>query len=100
MGETEIDEGTYSEYIGELRDHYAPEKACCPTLIPSLGNSDASLLHRVQYHLLDFNCNHFSNDVIGFLTGGSIPPHIKGALAAPFLSIQFFVPEKRLPFSS
>jgi hypothetical protein len=35
----------------------------------------------VQYHLLDFNCNSFTNDCIGFLTGGSIPSHIKGAIS-------------------
>lgn len=29
--------------------------------------------------LLDFNCNSFTNDCIGFLTGGSIPEFIKGA---------------------
>lgn len=29
--------------------------------------------------LLDFNCNSFTNDCVGFLTGGSIPDYIKGA---------------------
>ena len=27
---------------------------------------------------LDFNCNSFTNDCIGFLTGGTIPSFIKG----------------------
>lgn len=27
---------------------------------------------------LDFNCNSFTNDCIGLLTGGSIPNWIKG----------------------
>ncbi|KAF9516513.1 hypothetical protein BS47DRAFT_1340874 [Hydnum rufescens UP504] len=63
MGETEIDEATYDEYIDELRGHYTADK----------------------YHLLDFNCNSFTNDVIGFLTGGSIPPHIKD-LPSDFLA--------------
>lgn len=29
-----------------------------------------------KYHLLDFNCNTFSNDLCQFLTGTSIPKHI------------------------
>ena len=28
--------------------------------------------------LKDFNCNSFTNDCVGFLTGGSIPDYIKG----------------------
>ena len=28
---------------------------------------------------LDFNCNSFTNDCVGFLTGGTIPSFIKGA---------------------
>jgi thiol-disulfide isomerase/thioredoxin len=30
----------------------------------------------------DFNCNSFTNDVVGFLTGGSIPSFIKGTLVS------------------
>ncbi|KAI0051384.1 DUF862-domain-containing protein [Auriscalpium vulgare] len=66
MGETEIDEGTFDEYILEMREHYTADK----------------------YHLLDFNCNSFTNDCIGFLTGGSIPPFIKD-LPSDFLSTPF-----------
>lgn len=32
----------------------------------------------IQYHSIDFNCNSFTNDLVGFLTGGSIPDFIKG----------------------
>ncbi|KAF8318355.1 PPPDE putative peptidase domain-containing protein [Cantharellus anzutake] len=63
MGETEIDQATYDDYIDELRGHYTAEK----------------------YHLLEFNCNSFTNDVVGFLTGGTIPAHIR-ELPAQFLS--------------
>ncbi|KII86619.1 hypothetical protein PLICRDRAFT_113667 [Plicaturopsis crispa FD-325 SS-3] len=66
MGETALDEETFDEYLNEMREHYTADK----------------------YHLLDFNCNSFTNDCIGFLTGGSIPPFIKD-LPADFLSTPF-----------
>ncbi|KAL1760409.1 PPPDE putative peptidase domain-containing protein [Schizophyllum commune] len=66
MGETAIDEETFNEYLEEMRQHYTADK----------------------YHLLDFNCNSFTNDVIGFLTGGSIPERIKD-LPSDFLSTPF-----------
>ncbi|KAI0074056.1 DUF862-domain-containing protein [Panus rudis PR-1116 ss-1] len=66
MGETDIDEETFQEYLNEMREHYTADK----------------------YHLLDFNCNSFTNDVIGFLTGGSIPSWIKD-LPSDFLSTPF-----------
>ncbi|KAL1745277.1 PPPDE putative peptidase domain-containing protein [Schizophyllum fasciatum] len=66
MGETAIDEETFNEYIEEMRQHYTADK----------------------YHLLDFNCNSFTNDVIGFLTGGSIPEHIRD-LPSDFLATPF-----------
>ncbi|KAI0763635.1 PPPDE putative peptidase domain-containing protein [Trametes elegans] len=66
MGETSIDEETFNEYLEEMRDHYAPDK----------------------YHLLEFNCNSFTNDVVGFLIGGSIPAWIKD-LPSDFLSTPF-----------
>ncbi|KAI9462222.1 PPPDE putative peptidase domain-containing protein [Boletus coccyginus] len=76
MGETAIDEDTFNDYLAATREHYTADK----------------------YHLLDFNCNSFTNDCIGFLTGGSIPPYIKGepslpipvdALPSDFLSTPF-----------
>ena len=30
------------------------------------------------YHLIEFNCNHFSADVVAFLTGAQIPGWISG----------------------
>ncbi|KAH7100398.1 DUF862-domain-containing protein [Auriculariales sp. MPI-PUGE-AT-0066] len=66
IGETALDEVTFGEYIQEMREMYTADK----------------------YHLLDFNCNNFTNDVVGFLTGGSIPEWIKD-LPADFLSTPF-----------
>ncbi len=41
LGTTQIDEATFEEYLDNMRDHYTGEK----------------------YHLLEFNCNSFTNDV-------------------------------------
>ncbi|KAH7337184.1 PPPDE putative peptidase domain-containing protein [Rhizoctonia solani] len=66
FGETAIDEETFNEYLNEIRENYTADK----------------------YHLLDFNCNSFTNDVIGFLTGQHIPAWIRD-LPADFLSTPF-----------
>ncbi|RDB15260.1 hypothetical protein Hypma_004803 [Hypsizygus marmoreus] len=66
MGETAIDEETFDEYVTEMKEHYTADK----------------------YHLLEFNCNSFTNDCIGFLTGGAIPNYIKD-LPTDFLSTPF-----------
>ncbi|KIJ62739.1 hypothetical protein HYDPIDRAFT_30327 [Hydnomerulius pinastri MD-312] len=66
VGETAIDEETFTEYLNAMREQYTADK----------------------YHLLDFNCNSFTNDCIGFLTGGSIPDYIK-SLPTDFLSTPF-----------
>ncbi|TYJ51849.1 hypothetical protein B9479_007567 [Cryptococcus floricola] len=66
LGETHIDEEAYFEYIASLGETYQPDK----------------------YHLLEFNCNHFSADVVGFLTGGEIPAWIS-SLPTEFLSTWF-----------
>ncbi|KAF8073406.1 PPPDE putative peptidase domain-containing protein [Lyophyllum atratum] len=66
MGETSTDEETFNEYLTEMEDHYTADK----------------------YHLLDFNCNSFTNDLVGFLTGGSIPEYIKD-LPTDFLATPF-----------
>ncbi|EAU88372.1 thioredoxin family protein [Coprinopsis cinerea okayama7 len=66
MGETSLDEDTFDEYLSELKEHYTADK----------------------YHLLEFNCNSFTNDCIGFLTGGTIPSYIKD-LPTDFLSTPF-----------
>lgn len=60
MGETELDEETFNEYIESLSEEYTAEK----------------------YHLMEFNCNHFTADVVGFLTGGVIPAWISGEYQA------------------
>lgn len=41
-----------------------------------------------RYHLLDFNCNNFTQDVVSFLTGRSIPSEISD-LPKEFLSTPF-----------
>ncbi|KAF7314207.1 hypothetical protein MKEN_00892900 [Mycena kentingensis (nom. inval.)] len=66
LGETAIDEETWEEYLDEMRSVYTADK----------------------YHLLDFNCNSFTNDCAGFLTGGSIPSFVKD-LPTDFLSTPF-----------
>ncbi|TFK24385.1 thioredoxin family protein [Coprinopsis marcescibilis] len=66
MGETAIDEATFTAWLSELRNHYTADK----------------------YHLLEFNCNSFTNDCVGFLTGASIPDFIKD-LPTDFLSTPF-----------
>ncbi|KAG2359641.1 hypothetical protein BDR07DRAFT_1291882 [Suillus spraguei] len=66
MGETSIDEQTFVEYLSQIKEHYTADK----------------------YHLLDFNCNSFTNDCLGFLTGGSLPSYIKD-LPSDFLSTPF-----------
>ncbi|KAI0244462.1 hypothetical protein L0F63_001760 [Massospora cicadina] len=66
LGTTELPEEVFFEYLEELQDSYTPEK----------------------YHLLDFNCNHFSNEVVGFLNGSQIPDHIQ-SLPSDFLATPF-----------
>ncbi|CCO31095.1 PPPDE peptidase domain-containing protein 2 AltName: Full=Protein FAM152B [Rhizoctonia solani AG-1 IB] len=63
FGETAIDEDTFNDYLNEIREHYTADKA-------------------------NFNCNSFTNDVIGFLTGEHIPSWIRD-LPADFLSTPF-----------
>ncbi|KAJ7212262.1 PPPDE putative peptidase domain-containing protein [Mycena pura] len=63
LGTTSIDQATWEEYLEDMRNHYTADK----------------------YHLLDFNCNSFTNDCAGFLTGGSIPSFVKGAPQQPEL---------------
>jgi hypothetical protein len=57
-GRTEIDQYTFNDYLLSLQDLYSPD----------------------AYHLIEFNCNHFTADVVGFLTGGTIPTWISGKL--------------------
>ncbi|KAH9812761.1 PPPDE putative peptidase domain-containing protein [Melampsora americana] len=66
LGRTQVDLGTLLEYIDELRSSWTAE----------------------AYHLLERNCNNFSNELAGFLTGASIPQEIldlpKDFLSTPF----------------
>ncbi|KAI8144269.1 PPPDE putative peptidase domain-containing protein [Fennellomyces sp. T-0311] len=66
MGETYLPEEVVIEYIESQRSVFTPEK----------------------YHLLDFNCNTFSNSLCQFLTGSNIPKHITD-LPADFLNTPF-----------
>ncbi|KAL6301955.1 DUF862-domain-containing protein [Sparassis latifolia] len=69
IGETEIDEATWQEYLNEMRSLYTADKV-------------------TTTHLPDFNCNSFTNDCVGFLTGNSVPEWIKD-LPSDFLSTPF-----------
>lgn len=62
VGETYIDQDTFEEYLASVAEVYTPQ----------------------AYHLMDHNCNTFTSDVVGFLTGATIPDWISG-LPAQFL---------------
>lgn len=53
-GTTGIDMGTLLEYIEGLREVWTADR----------------------YHLMDQNCNNFSNEVVSFLVGKTIPEDI------------------------
>lgn len=94
MGETALDEETFRDYLTEMREHYTADKVSNSMhavsfrtvfiihgpVSPSRYNSIDSNggLVTLMRAYIDFNCNSFTNDCIGFLTGGSIPPFIKG----------------------
>ncbi|KAH8114642.1 DUF862-domain-containing protein [Phellopilus nigrolimitatus] len=69
MGETAIDEDTFNDYLQEMNDVYTVDKT-------------------ITHLSTDFNCNSFTDDCIGFLTGESIPSWIKD-LPTDFLSTPF-----------
>lgn len=97
MGETALDQETFEEYLAIMRDTYTADKVCarpsasCHMLDadPPSSSSQYHLLGkrfltfsnrqstRTNVHAVDFNCNSFTNDCLGFLNGGSIPPYIK-----------------------
>ncbi|KAF8968944.1 PPPDE putative peptidase domain-containing protein [Flammula alnicola] len=68
IGETALDEETFDEYLHEMKQHYTADKI-----------TDADT---------EFNCNSFTDDCVGFLTGQSIPAFIKD-LPTDFLSTPF-----------
>lgn len=54
----DIDPETFQEYLASLADMYTAS----------------------AYHLMDFNCNNFTADVVGFLTGAETPKWITGKI--------------------
>ncbi|KAG0321396.1 hypothetical protein BGZ97_011475 [Linnemannia gamsii] len=66
MGETEIPQEVFMEFMDNMRETYTAD----------------------AYHLLDNNCNNFSNDVCQFLVGKNIPDRIT-SLPADFLNTPF-----------
>lgn len=74
-GNTEIDQDTFNDYLLSLQDLYNPD----------------------AYHLIEFNCNHFTADVVGFLTGGTIPTWISGELTEQRQSKADSRPTDRVP---
>ncbi|CAO3569555.1 unnamed protein product [Mortierella alpina] len=66
MGETEIPQEVFMEFMDNMRETYTAD----------------------AYHLLDNNCNNFSNDVCQFLVGRPIPSNIT-SLPADFLNTPF-----------
>ncbi|KAG0300622.1 hypothetical protein BGZ98_009034 [Dissophora globulifera] len=66
MGETEIPQEVFMEFMDNMRETYTAD----------------------AYHLLDNNCNNFTNDVCQFLVGQPIPNHIT-SLPADFLNTPF-----------
>lgn len=90
MGETAIDEATFQEFLDEMREHYTVDKVSITDFYEGcscLTNAKYHLLGPLKYHMThpklltypaDFNCNSFTNDCVGLLTGGSIPAWIKG----------------------
>ncbi|KAF9354804.1 hypothetical protein BGX26_007351 [Mortierella sp. AD094] len=66
MGDTEIPQEVFMEFMDNMRETYTAD----------------------AYHLLDNNCNNFSNDVCQLLVGRTIPSHIT-SLPADFLNTPF-----------
>ena len=107
MGETAIDEDTFNEYLEEIRQHYTADKVSIASRNYLSSYHKESNIHHPplcqQYHLLGpyfsmfirvlelylnrLQLQSFTNDCIGFLTGGSIPDYIKGTPPPP-LTVQ------------
>lgn len=56
VGRTRLDKDTFLAYVEGIREIWTADK----------------------YHLLEFNCNSFTQDVLSFLNGRSIPQEIIG----------------------
>ena len=55
LGRTQVPRDLFLDFLDNIREKYLPER----------------------YHLLDNNCNNFSNDVAVFLTGQTIPEDVR-----------------------
>jgi thiol-disulfide isomerase/thioredoxin len=66
LGKTSMDRETLDEIMTDLRDRFTPS----------------------AYHLLQFNCNTFSNELANILVGRDIPSHIT-SLPQDFLATPF-----------
>ncbi|MCO5585246.1 hypothetical protein L7F22_039179 [Adiantum nelumboides] len=66
LGQTSIDPATFQEILTDLRERYRAD----------------------TYHLLQFNCNTFSNELSNVLVGKDIPSHIT-SLPQDFLATPF-----------
>ncbi|KAJ9082623.1 hypothetical protein DSO57_1002569 [Entomophthora muscae] len=66
LGSTSIPPEVFFEYLEELKNTYTQDK----------------------YHVIDFNCNNFSNEVVAFLNGSEIPSYIQ-SLPAEFMATPF-----------
>lgn len=66
LGSTSIPPEVFFEYLEELKSTYTQDK----------------------YHVIDFNCNNFSNEVVAFLNGSEIPSYIQN-LPAEFMATPF-----------
>ncbi|CEH12260.1 Uncharacterized conserved protein [Ceraceosorus bombacis] len=66
LGETSVDEHTLMELVDSMKERYSAQ----------------------AYHLLNFNCNNFSDELAEILTGRGIPSHIT-SLPSDFLSTPF-----------
>ena len=60
-GETHLDKATVLEYVDAVRDSWTAE----------------------AYHLLEYNCNSFTDTLLGFLNGNSIPADIRNQPSGP-----------------
>ncbi|CAA7269060.1 unnamed protein product [Cyclocybe aegerita] len=78
MGETSLDEDTFNEYLQEMRDHYTADKVSTSFIDRKIRSNART----------EFNCNSFTDDCVGFLTGQNIPAFIKD-LPSDFLSTPF-----------
>merc|ERR1719164_326433 len=55
LGKTEVPLWLFEQFLDGLRPRYTQE----------------------TYHLLDHNCNHFSDEAAGFLTGKGVPDYVR-----------------------